>query len=209
MFPEAITVVVAQPWMWGSPAYPGEEAAILRACEKRKSEFRAGRHCARSALHTLGAGYCAVPKGEHREPLWPSGYVGSISHTNNHCSALVARAGLVSAIGHDVELNTALPPGILERICSLEERQHIQESPDYPVPLGKLYFSAKESVYKTYFPLNAHKLGFEDVDIEFDLERQTWVATIKNPAPLPIMPVAVLHGNFRYDSLYVYTGSYL
>lgn len=46
----------------GDPArllYPGEPECIVRAVPKRRSEFTAVRHCARTALRQLG--YAPVP----------------------------------------------------------------------------------------------------------------------------------------------------
>jgi len=206
IFPAAVQVVVAEDWMWSSAVYTAEEQAIQEAGEARKSEFRAGRNSAHVALRNLGANRFVVRKGLQREPLWPTGYTGSISHTIGHCSVVVTRQCDFSGIGHDVELRTPLEPAVLNRICSRRERQQVIDFSDFPVPICKLFFSAKESIYKSYFLLCHHKLGFEDVEIDFDLVGQSWSAIILKPATNPGVDLRSLNGQFRYDERYIYTG---
>ena len=59
--------------------FPEEEAVISRAVEKRRREFRTVWLCARRALRELNLAPVAVLPGEHREPLWPPGVVGSMT----------------------------------------------------------------------------------------------------------------------------------
>src|SRR5208282_5779110 len=64
-----------------------EEAAYLgRSVPKRAQEFAAGRVCARRALAELGVVDFPLRVGEDREPLWPEGTVGSITHTTGFCA---------------------------------------------------------------------------------------------------------------------------
>src|SRR5262245_29080334 len=74
-----------------------EEAALGPACEVRVREFTLGRLCARRALEALGHAPVPILRGPGREPLWPDGLVGSITHTRRYCAAVVApRTRLVS-----------------------------------------------------------------------------------------------------------------
>ena len=55
---------------------------IREAVAKRQREFLVGRYCAARALaHAgyLGDGW--LPLGEDRLPVWPAGWIGSISHS--------------------------------------------------------------------------------------------------------------------------------
>ena len=56
----------------------------------RLAEFRHGRACARLALGRIGAGAHDIPVGASREPIWPTGVVGSISHAGTAAAAVVA-----------------------------------------------------------------------------------------------------------------------
>ncbi|MBW2215557.1 MAG: hypothetical protein JRF48_14335 [Deltaproteobacteria bacterium] len=55
-------------------------------------QFTAGRVCSRIALGRLGvAATTPVLRGEDRAPIWPPGFVGTITHTDTWCAAAVAR----------------------------------------------------------------------------------------------------------------------
>jgi 4'-phosphopantetheinyl transferase EntD len=82
----------------------------------------------------------------------------------------VARSNEILTIGIDAEPNAALPEGLLADIARPEElpglRRLAMEYAD--VHWDRLLFSAKESVYKAWFPLAKRWLGFEDARITFD-----------------------------------------
>jgi 4'-phosphopantetheinyl transferase EntD len=48
----------------------------------------------------------------------------------------------------------------------------------------RLLFSAKESVYKTWFPLTQRWLGFEEAEISVDPENGTFSARLLVPGPV-------------------------
>lgn len=56
-------------------------ASLQGAAPKRLGEFLAGRLAAREALRPFGLAGCSVAIGAAREPLWPEGVEGSISHS--------------------------------------------------------------------------------------------------------------------------------
>jgi 4'-phosphopantetheinyl transferase EntD len=149
------------------PLHPSEEPAVERAVASRRAEFTTGRTCAREALATLGAPAEAVPVGEKRAPVWPAGVVGSITHTRGFRGAAVAWRAEVRSVGIDAEVHDALPDGVLEAVSSSDERAELARlSAARPeVSWDRLLFSAKESVYKTWFPLTGRWLGFEDAEL--------------------------------------------
>jgi 4'-phosphopantetheinyl transferase EntD len=53
-----------------------------------------------------------------------------------------------------------------------------------PADLPRLLFSAKEAVYKTWFPLTGRWLGFEQVEVSLDVEHVTFRAKLLVPGPL-------------------------
>ena len=55
-----------------------------------------------------------------------------------------------------------------------------------------MLFSAKESVYKAWFPLTQRWLGFEEASVLIDAERQTFTAELLVPGP--VVNAAVLTG---------------
>ncbi|CCM79905.1 4'-phosphopantetheinyl transferase [Rhizobium altiplani] len=138
-----------------------EESAIATAVKGRRREFSIGRACARAALCKLGFPSCPVPSGPNREPLWPSGIVGSITHCVGFCAAAVAMKKDFIALGIDAEVDADLPSGVLSLISRDEERHWIANASGH-VNWGRLLFSAKESIFKAWFPLTREWLDFED-----------------------------------------------
>jgi 4'-phosphopantetheinyl transferase EntD len=147
---------------------PAAEAAIVAgAAPRRVAEFAAGRLCARRALAALGHVDWPLLRGEDREPLWPAGIVGSITHTEGYYAAVAARAGQLATVGIDAEEHDRLPDGILHRISLPEEAAWIGERAGDGVHWDRLLFCAKEAVFKCWFPLTHRWLEFEGARIEF------------------------------------------
>lgn len=154
----------------GEPSFPGEEFLVANAVEARRREFITARRCAREALAKLGYAPVPIRAGPRREPMWPAGLVGSITHTTGFRAAAVApRSGLAS-IGIDAEQNNRLPDGIEESITVPGEPEMLAVlSRAFPAThWSRLLFSAKESVYKAWYPLTGRQLGFEDARLAID-----------------------------------------
>ncbi|HET9169447.1 MAG TPA: 4'-phosphopantetheinyl transferase superfamily protein [Actinospica sp.] len=153
--------------------FPEEREHIAQSVAKRRLEFAAVRRCARRALGELGYPPVPILPGEQREPRWPEGVVGSMTHCAGYCAAAVARSGDVSALGIDAEVHAPLPEGVLDLISLDSERERIAAlAGGVPKTLhwDRVLFSAKESVYKAWFPLTRRWLGFEEADIELRLD---------------------------------------
>jgi 4'-phosphopantetheinyl transferase EntD len=165
--------------------FPEEELALGRAVEKRRREFTTARMCARAALEELGFPPAPIPTGERGEPRWPVGVVGSITHCDGYRACAVARSSEIVTVGIDAERNAALPDGLLTDIARPEELPWLRrlelESPG--VHWGRLLFSAKESVYKAWFPLARRWLGFEDAVITVDPGAGTFAARLLVTGP--------------------------
>lgn len=148
--------------------YPEELALIASAVPRRRAEFATARVCARRALAQLGIAPQPILRGETREPLWPQGVVGSLTHCAGLRAAAVARATDFRSIGIDAEPDAPLPDGILERVSVPAERAQLALG-DRP-HMDRLLFSAKESVYKAWFPLAQRWLGFCDAQIALNAD---------------------------------------
>jgi 4'-phosphopantetheinyl transferase EntD len=169
LFPDSVVTVEAGDAHWNGALLPEEEAQILRAVPKRRRDFTAGRLCAREALARLGLAPGPLLSDADRVPRWPPGVVGSISHTAGWCGVAVARAEQAAGIGLDVEGDAPLDSRLVERICTPGERKaFVRLAPPPAADWPKLVFSLKEAVYKAYFPLARHFLGFHDVELEID-----------------------------------------
>ncbi|MDR7384920.1 4'-phosphopantetheinyl transferase family protein [Promicromonospora iranensis] len=179
--------------LWGtatpsSPLTPPEARVIAAAVPSRRREFAAGRACARAALEELGHHDWPLLPGPRREPLWPDGVVGSISHCPGLAVAVAARSADTLAIGIDVETDAPLPADVVGSVMDAGEADAIERLAvqDAVTPWGRLLFSAKESVYKAWYPLRHEWLGFEEAGIELSTNG-TFLARIRraDTAPLP------------------------
>jgi 4'-phosphopantetheinyl transferase EntD len=165
--------------------FPEEEAVVARAVGSRRRQFATARACAHRALAELGVAAVPILPGEGGAPCWPPGVVGSITHTEGYRASAVAHANEVITLGIDAEPNARLPRGILGRIALEAERRQVREftATDPSVCWDRLLFSAKESVYKAWFPLTRRRLGFEDAAVDLDRGRGGFAARLLVAGP--------------------------
>ena len=146
-----------------------ERPFIRRSVQKRRLEFATGRRCARAALAELGLPYASttpIEVGARRQPLWPPGVLGSITHCEGKYAAVVAWVEEFAAVGVDIELNEPLPPDVVEETCYPSELANLPSVPDVSWPT--VLFSAREAVFKAWFPVVGTWLRYHDVAIEID-----------------------------------------
>ena len=169
----------------GPGLFAAEQALVRTAGLRRRAEFTAGRACARTALAALGLPAAPVLAGRAGEPRWPAGVTGSITHCAGYRACAVARTADVAALGIDAEPDAGLPAGLLASVAHGAERAWIarQAASAPAVCWDRLLFSAKESVYKAWFPLTGRWLGFEDADITVNLADGTFGARLRVTAP--------------------------
>ena len=130
--------------------------AVRHATRKRQAEFLGGRIAARAALAARGLPGCILGTGSKREPLWPAGWTGSITHSHNVAMAvaLPSRPNLPNGIGLDIEsvLDLQLLLEIKHSIMDKREADLLLRSKTLSfVEGGTLLFSAKESLFKALF----------------------------------------------------------
>jgi 4'-phosphopantetheinyl transferase EntD len=202
-----VTVAVWGVDVLATDSYAVEELAVRGAIPKRQEEFRRGRACARAAMDSLGAAAEAIPVGPNREPVWPPGLVGSITHCGSVVAAAVARADSLGGLGLDMERAEPLEPGV-EGLVMLPAERAAAGAPWR----GALVFSAKESVYKALFPLTRRWLGFEEVQLT--LTSEGFQPTLIAPDPDGGMDpergtdpelVSALRGSWAVEGGYVIT----
>jgi 4'-phosphopantetheinyl transferase EntD len=174
--------------------FPGEEAMIANAVEKRRREFATARACARAALAKLGLPPVPIVSGLRGAPQWPPGVVGSITHCAGYRASAVARDHDVLTVGLDAEPHDTLPDGVLEAIASRGEQAQVDAlaAARPEVCWDRILFCAKESVYKAWFPLTHRWLNFEDASVDFDPNNRTFIARLLVDGP--VVNGAVLTG---------------
>lgn len=185
MLPSTVVAVEA----FGDPPnavlWPSEHALVARAVEKRRREFTTVRHCARVAMGRLGIPPAAVLPGHHNAPQWPAGVVGSLTHCDGYRAAALALHTDVDSLGIDAEPHAPLPDGVWHVVSRPEERAELRRlAASHPsVHWDRLLFSAKESVYKAWYPLARRWLGFEDASVVLD-PNGGFTATVLVPGPV-------------------------
>jgi 4'-phosphopantetheinyl transferase EntD len=185
-----------------STLLPGEADLVKNAVPKRRGEFTTVRWCAREALRALGNDPVPILTGERGAPIWPTGIVGSMTHCAGYRAAAVGRATEVAGIGIDAEVHGALPEGVLAMVARPAEQDHLAElASAWPgVWWERLLFSAKESVYKVWFPRTREWLGFEEAELTFKPAEGTFTARLLRPGPFE-----TLQGRFLVEDTIVVT----
>jgi 4'-phosphopantetheinyl transferase EntD len=164
----------------GEVLFPEEEKIIAQAVEPRRREYAAVRSCARICLRRLGYRPVPILPGVGGAPIWPAGVLGSMTHCAGYAAAAVARRPRISAVGIDAEPDAPLPDGVLELVATPAERDRLTATrPETDGPnWDRLLFSAKEAVYKAWFPLVGDWLDHQEAEIRFHSQERTFTAQL-------------------------------
>jgi 4'-phosphopantetheinyl transferase EntD len=146
---------------------PGERSVLKGISVKRRMDFSTGRYCAREVLKKIGLPDAEILIGSKNEPLWPQGFVGSISHTKGLAGAVGARSSQLISIGLDIEKTGRVKEGMWDILFLPEEQEFLRSlTPEEQNFHTTLFFSMKESFYKLQYPLTKEFLAFTDVLLE-------------------------------------------
>jgi enterobactin synthetase component D len=180
---------------------------LRRAVPKRQAEYIAGRWCAAVAIRSLEEGFAGQIESVERAPLWPAGFVGSITHTKSFAWAAVARTRDLRGVGVDAE--TIPSSGGVEAI------KRVATSPDDdPAPEGDavaeaihyaLLFSAKESLFKCLHPLVGKMFWYGDAAVAFVPGAGRFRATLKTELDAEFREGTTLEGSYSVGEGRVYT----
>lgn len=182
-----------------------ERAFISHCAQKRIDDFTRGRACAHRCMTELGLENVSLLAGEKREPLWPPGVIGSITHTTGFAAAVAARGNEIEALGIDCEVVDSVGADLWERICTPGERGRLEQLPEAQArQQAALIFAAKEAFYKCQFPKSYEWVGFEDVSIEASAGFFKIVPQVHLPVTADW--VATLTGRYQFRGPWVVTG---
>ena len=149
--------------------HPAEENYFSQLSSvSRKEHYRSGRICAGEVLSKLGTrGQPVLRDPQTREPLWPEGIYGAITHSGNWAAAAAGKTSDVLGIGIDLEdLERQVDSRISRHVCIPEEQKWLQECGEESWEKNlKIIFSAKESIFKAFFPYTRTYLHFHDARI--------------------------------------------
>jgi 4'-phosphopantetheinyl transferase EntD len=157
------------------PAISAQEEKCLsaKASQKRREQFALGRKAAREAMENLGiAAPGPVLRNESRQPIWPAGLVGSISHTDTIAVAAVTYPSRCESLGIDIHLIadqrlSNSKETLLDRICHESEATWVRSDQLLQLQRAALVFSAKESIFKALYPIYQSSIAFKDVELSW------------------------------------------
>jgi enterobactin synthetase component D len=154
--------------------YPPE---IARSVVKRQAEYFHGRLCARHALQAMGITGHIIINGRMREPLWPAGVIGSITHSVNYAAAVAVEIGGDKGIGIDIEnvVDATAREAVLATAINRHEYGLLSGVAGLPADhCLTLAFSIKESFFKASFGTVGRYFDFDAVTLtEIDPVRKT------------------------------------
>lgn len=141
----------------------GESAIIAKSVKKRRREFVTVCACARAGLRIMGVEPIPILHYSQGCPIWPSGFVGSMTHCRGFRAAAVARSANFEAIGIDAEPYSPLTSGLIDAIAKPTEIRFLLSITKLGIAAERLLYCTKEAVYKSYYPITKRHLGFTDV----------------------------------------------
>jgi len=146
----------------GIPCPPNIAHAALR----RKADYLAGRAIALAAMKVLDVSPAPITTSPSRAPIWPEGLAGSISHARGRCACLLSQ-DTDQSYGVDTE---ALAQGksltaILSETLTAKDRVTITQGTLSPATNATLAFSAKETLFKAFYPQVGCHFGFDTAEL--------------------------------------------
>lgn len=149
----------------------------------RSAESRSARDCAGAALAMLGQRSTDIPTGEGGQPVWPNGFVGSLSHCPGFTVAAVGRVGVASAIGIDVEVHRPIRPAVAATVVRGDDASMLTRlvSSHPAVAWSAVLWSVKESVFKAWYPLTGRWVDYTACEVVIHPDRGSFDARVVPP----------------------------
>lgn len=181
-------------------------ATLAQSVVKRRAEYLAGRYLCKKMLDVHGLP-SIVPSGASREPIWPAGWLGSITHTRDMAISCLCRDSDIALLGIDLEawMDDSLASNIADTIIDQHERQLLAGPWRFSQGLS-LVFSAKESFFKAAFPLVKRYFDFDGVRmVDIDYAAKRFSLRVAEPLAPELPRGRILTGSFQYDEKSVFT----
>lgn len=166
--PSLLSQVFTTEFVGAEVLTPAEKTLVKKAALKRQNDFSTGRYCARKALQRFGVNDTEILMGEVKEPIWPEGFVGSISHSKKLTGAIVARTGDIAALGLDIETIGGVSRDMWDMLFTDNEQSFLNTlDDDGQILFATLIFSIKEAFYKLQYPLTKQYLDFKEAELRY------------------------------------------
>jgi len=207
LLPDTVSCVLSDHAPETTELLAAENAAAKNMRHGRLIEFAHGRACARRALARLGIPACPIPVGDGRAPVWPDQVVGSISHCGKHAAAVATYRRNTQGLGIDLETTDHLERPLLNVVCRPEELLWLNTSASNQI-LDKLFFSAKESLFKCVWPTVHRFIDFQEIEINLDLANNSYTAT-SHSSELAGALINRIRGKYLQNEELIITTAYL
>lgn len=129
--------------------------------ESRKEEYLISRTLVQKIFKRLDISHSFLDKGARKEPIWPNGINGSISHSKGCVMVVVSKEH--ASIGLDIEHKHRVSEKLYHKLFSEKEVQIIKDNGSV---FADILFSAKEAFYKMQYPITKQYLDFLDVELD-------------------------------------------
>lgn len=164
---------------------PAEKALVEKAVDRRKGDFGDARWCAHQALRTLATDR-PILRDERGMPRFPQEVAGSLTHTRGYRAAVVASTQQWRSLGIDAEPAESLPDDVVGSIATPQE---LDTANSTGKKLGidcmdTVLFSAKESIYKSWYPLAKRFLDFDGAVVEIHPDGRFSARLVVDPTPV-------------------------
>ena len=208
LFPKEVVVIMNNGEEEVEALYKEEKAIVVRAVRKRQREFSSGRLCAREALKILGISNFPLISGEGRQPIWPQGVSGSISHAKGCCGVAVLKSKKRALIGLDIEESDRLTKDLWPLTFVKEELEWLKKRYGEGINGTKwasVIFSAKEAFFKYQYPLTGAWVGLKDGEVSVNEDGSFVLKLLKGIAP-KLKKESLFKGKYIFFDKYVATG---
>lgn len=135
---------------------------VCAMSESRREEFLRGRYLAHQLLEKQGGSQAYIGKKE-RMPVWPQGYIGSISHSKDYIVAACSQDDVLYGVGIDIETAGRIRKGMEKKIMTADDIVDLEGVDSTFVKT--LIFSAKEALFKALYPLCEEFFGMLDASV--------------------------------------------
>jgi enterobactin synthetase component D len=151
----------------------------VHVANKRQLEYSAGRKSAYETIKMIDSKHSdCIGANEDGSVKWPTGLVGSITHSNGIALSVVGSDLIFDGIGVDIErlLSFSRAVKLVQKICTHEEMISFHDC--FNPMIVSILFSAKECLFKALYPITNSRFYFKDAQIiKIDIANNTW--TIK------------------------------
>ncbi|MCT4557833.1 MAG: 4'-phosphopantetheinyl transferase superfamily protein [Pelagimonas sp.] len=179
---------------------------LERAVAKRQADYLAGRVMARYALHALGRSETHIPTAQNRAPIWPQGIRGAITHTSGRSACLLSK-NASDFPGIDIEkIAEGNAISAIEKVALSRPELSILKGMNLPENVPQtLAFSAKETIFKSLFPLVNSTFGFQAARLHSASKNRDLVFVLTDQLAPGLAAGQQLVVRFSYDSSHVET----